>query len=269
MKEKNRPVARYGSYGLIGSAIVGPIVVLAVLLVILVLVLTPANAVGTVLLPDDIKPVAISLVSPTPVPVTPTPTLVPTITPSPITIAPTPAASLTTVLPTIPPPTPTAIPTPTPLPPLPGILPRRLRIPSVGINAYVEHVGLDNQNRMDVPRSMWNVAWYKLGVEPGQRGNAVMDGHVDGPNTAAVFWTLRDIQVGGKIFIQDDKGVEKIFEVYDIGTYPYDQAPLDRIFGSSNDAQLNLITCTGTFDHQTANYDKRFVAYARLVQNPA
>jgi sortase A len=235
-------------YKTLGPVLTGPLAALVVLLIIFVLILTPANAVTRVPLPDEVKPVAVDLLA-----LTPQPTPVPTSTPEPTT---TPSSTVE----------PTPTPTPTPLPPLPGIIPQRLRIPAVGINAYVEQVGLDKQNRMDVPNSIWNVAWFKLGPKPGERGNAVIDGHVDGPNTPAVFWTLRNIQVGSKIYIADDTGAEKVFEVFDIGVYPYEQAPLDRIFGASNDAQLNLITCTGTFDQTSLNYDKRFVAYARLVQ---
>jgi hypothetical protein len=251
----------------IGPATIGAITI-AVLAVIIFLVLTPANAIGTVNLPQEVQPVTINVaLAPT---ITPTATPGPTATAAPeSTATATPSPTLTEA-PTVVPATPTVTPLPptaTPLPPLPGIDPRRLRIPDIGVNASVESVGLDSQGRMDVPRNIWNVAWYKLGVKPGERGNAVIDGHLDGQYSAAVFWNLSKLVPGNRIYIADDKGVEKVFEVYDTAVYPYDQAPLERIFGPSNDAQLNLITCNGTFDQKAANYDKRFVAYARLV-NP-
>lgn len=252
---------------------VGPVtigaVTIVVLAVVIFLVLTPANAIGTVSLPQEVQPVTINAAlaltetpvptaTATPEPPTATPTLAPTLAPT-LTAAPTtvPATPTTTPLP----------PTATPLPPLPGIDPRRIRIPNIGVNASIEAVGLDSKGRMDVPRNIWNAAWYKLGFKPGERGNAVIDGHLDGVSSAAVFWNLSKLVPGNRIYIADDKGVEKVFEVYDVATYPYDQAPLDRIFGGSNDAQLNLITCNGQFDQKSANYEKRFVAYARLV-NP-
>lgn len=250
---------------------IGPVTIGAVTIVLLAvvifLILTPANAIGTVSLPQAVQPVTINpSLAPTETPL-PTSTPLPTATPEPTpTIAPTLTAAPTTV-----PATPTATPLPptaTPLPPLPGVDPRRIRIPNIGVNAAVESVGLDDKGRMDVPRNIWNVAWYKLGVQPGQRGNAVIDGHLDGVSSAAVFWNLSKLVPGNRIYVADDKGVEKVFEVYDTAVYAYDQAPLDRIFGPSNDAQLNLITCNGTFDQKSANYDKRFVAYARLVTNP-
>ncbi len=247
----------------LGPASIGAIMIV-ILTGIIFLVLAPANAISTVALPQEVQPVTINVA------LAPAETVLPTTTPLPEpTVTPTPASTLPPASSAAPlPPTATPVPpTATPLPPLPGIEPRRLRIPVLGINAAVEQVGLDNKNRMDVPRNIWNVAWYKLGPQPGQRGNAVIDGHLDGPYSAAVFWNLSKLVPGNKIYVQDDKGQEKVFEVFDIATYAFDKAPLDRIFGPSNDAQLNLITCNGTFDQGTANYDKRFVAYARLVPN--
>src|SRR5688500_6975589 len=41
-------------------------------------------------------------------------------------------------------------------------------IPSLGIeDASVESVGLDKENKMDIPKKDENVAWYNLGVKPG------------------------------------------------------------------------------------------------------
>lgn len=251
----------------LGPASIGAIMIV-LLTTIIFLVLAPANAIGTVALPQEVQPVTINVaLAPADEPTaTPTPTPEPTASPTP-TPEPTIATSTVAATNTPAPPTATQVPpTATPLPPLPGIEPRRLRIPNLGINAAIEHVGLDKENRMDVPRNIWNVAWYKLGPKPGQRGNAVIDGHLDGPYSPAVFWNLNKLVPGNRIYVQDDKGQEKVFEVYDVATYAFDKAPLERIFGASNDAQLNLITCIGNFDQRTANYDKRFVAYARLVQ---
>lgn len=260
----NRKPRQLTLFQKLGPATLGMILIV-ILTGVIFLVLAPANAIGTVSLPQEVQPVTISVaLAPVDTPV-PTSTALPEPTATPV--APTPiVAAAATAIPVPPTATPEP-PTATPLPPLPGIEPRRLRIPNLGINAVVEQVALDSKGRMDVPRNIWNVAWYKLGPLPGERGNAVIDGHLDGPYSPAVFWNLSKLVPGNRIYIQDDKGKEKIFEVFDTATYDFDKAPLDRIFGASNDAQLNLITCNGTFDQGTANYDKRFVAYARLV-NP-
>ena len=269
----NNKIRRPAWYGLIGPVGAGAVAIVILTIVIFV-AMSPASAIGTAALPEDVRSVPVN------VGVGPTGQTGPTPTPQPVpTVTPRPDPTATPVVRSVAPdknanadPTPTPLPeptaVPTPLPPLPGVLPGRLRIPNLGINAPVEQVGKDDQNRMDVPHNIWNVAWYKLGPKPGERGNAVIDGHLDGQYGAAVFWNLNKLKPGDRIYIQGDNRQEKVFEVFDVQTYAYSDAPMDRIFGGSNDAQLNLITCSGQYDYNKLNYDQRFVAYSRLVPNP-
>ena len=70
-------------------------------------------------------------------------------------------------------------------------LPQTLHIPKINVAAAIEQVGLDTQGRMDVPEDADNVAWYKLGYKPGQKGNAVLAGHYDKETgEPAVFWDI-------------------------------------------------------------------------------
>jgi hypothetical protein len=38
------------------------------------------------------------------------------------------------------------------------------------------------------------------------------------------------------------------------------------VFGPSKQTRLNLITCKGTFNRATQNYDKRLVVFSEMVQ---
>jgi len=195
----------------------------------------------------------------------------PTTTSAPTTEADTPVA------PTTVPPTPTiAVPTATNVPPPPsptpipdvGILPTQLRIPAIGVDTKVEHVGRTANGAMDVPKDVFNVAWFDVGVKPGNSGNAVIDGHLDGYNIpAAVFINLDRLQPGNKVYVRDSKNKELTFEVYGKQVYDYDKAPLDKIFGSAFESHLNLITCNGTFDSKNKNYSQRLVVFTKLVNS--
>ena len=59
----------------------------------------------------------------------------------------------------------------------PSGLPLRLRVPSIGVDASIEYVGLTKAGAMEVPKLHPNVAWYSLGTRPGDRGSAVIAGH--------------------------------------------------------------------------------------------
>lgn len=143
-------------------------------------------------------------------------------------------------------------------------MPTRLQIPKIGVDASIESVGLDNEDKMDVPKNPWDVAWYNLGAKPGETGNAVIDGHLDTQTSTAVFWNLGNVIPGDTMTVTDDKGNSFTFTVTAKQTYPYDQLPMNDIFGSSSKARLNLITCGGLFDRQARNYSNRVVVFSEL-----
>lgn len=145
--------------------------------------------------------------------------------------------------------------------------PAELQIPQIGVDASVEQVGLDAQRKMDVPKDPNDVGWYDLGVKPGEVGNAVIDGHLDTATSAAVFARLTELKQGDKILVKDKNNRTLTFEVQHKETFPFDQVPLEQIFGPNNSKNLNLITCGGFFNGQTRNYSQRVVVYSSLVSS--
>jgi sortase (surface protein transpeptidase) len=144
--------------------------------------------------------------------------------------------------------------------------PVRLIIPKIGVNAAIESVDLDPTGAMATPTTAFTVGWYDRGPLPGDAGNAVIDGHLDSAiYGAAVFWRLSEVQAGDKIQVQLPGNRNLTFVVDHLAVYPYDNAPLEDIFGAADAPRLNLITCSGLFDRASKNYDRRLVVYSRLV----
>ncbi|HSX40430.1 MAG TPA: class F sortase [Candidatus Saccharimonadales bacterium] len=147
------------------------------------------------------------------------------------------------------------------------VTPVRLRIPKLGIDTTIEQVGLDASGKMDVPSNNTNVAWYKLGYKPGEKGNAVIDGHLDTVTGApAVFYSLSKLTAGDSVKVDDQNGHTYTFAVVDKQSFDFDKVPLAKIFGPSDTAYLNLITCEGVFNSVTKNYSQRVVVYTKLQQ---
>lgn len=142
-----------------------------------------------------------------------------------------------------------------------------MQIPSIGVEAPVVPVGLLPNGAMDAPKLPGQVGWFSKGVLAGGTGSAVLTGHLDrADGQPAVFWRLKEMKVGDEILVKGRTGDWLHFVVQETAEYPYDNAPLQRIFGGSGGSFLNLVTCAGDWNRHT--YDKRLVVYAALRHQP-
>lgn len=148
--------------------------------------------------------------------------------------------------------------------PTPSIgIPQTFSIPSLHVTTHIEQVAMDSLGRMDVPKNVFDVAWYDLGPRPGEKGSAVIDGHYDTQTGApAVFYSISQLRPGDTIIITDDNGQNYTFIITLNKNYPYNQLPLQKIFATNDKPRLNLITCSGVWDRQQHNYSTRDVIYA-------
>ncbi len=159
---------------------------------------------------------------------------------------------------------PKVIATPSPTPTIAA--PQRLLIEKLSLDVLIEHVGLDTQGAMDIPQNEDNVAWYQFGAKPGETGNAVIAGHFDKVTGApAVFYRLSSLSVGDRIIVIAQDSQVYTYAVTDKKVYPYNQVPLEEVFGDHGKKRLNLITCKGIFNQRTRNYSDRIVVYSELI----
>ena len=147
------------------------------------------------------------------------------------------------------------------------VIPVRLEIPKLNIKAEVEQVGMDSQKRMGVPKDADKVAWYQLGYKPGEKGSAVISGHLDRVGgSPAVFYKLSSLQKGDMVLVYGESQM-LMFKVIEVQTYPYDQVPLQQVFNTKGKILLNLITCAGVYDTINQNYSERTVVYTEFVRD--
>ncbi|MEV4164121.1 sortase domain-containing protein [Nonomuraea dietziae] len=108
------------------------------------------------------------------------------------------------------------------------------------------------------PTPGWNVA----GPEPGERGAAVIAGHVDSRTGPAVFHGLRDLKPGARIHVDRKDGSTVTFQVRRLAGYPKSRIPDTQVYGSTGRPELRLITCAGTFDQKRRSYRDNLVIFA-------
>ncbi|WP_330333824.1 class F sortase [Streptomyces sp. NBC_00536] len=144
---------------------------------------------------------------------------------------------------------------------------QRVRIPSIKVDAPVMTVGLDAEGWIDAPPPQDpNLAgWYLNGISPGQRGSAVIVGHVDNAKGPAVFYGLGALQKGNRIEVQRYDGRTAVFEVYGVEVFAKDSFPGARVYGDTGQPELRVITCGGGYS-KARGYDGNVVVFARMVE---
>lgn len=146
-----------------------------------------------------------------------------------------------------------------------GISPAGLSIPSVGIDALIEEIGITG-GTMEIPTDPWNVGWYRELGALERNVNVVMSGHVDWWNIGpTIFYNLSSVSQGDAIFVRGTDGVDREFRVTSIWTVGADSTAeeVDAVIGPTDREALTLITCTGDFNGE--RYLSRLIVRAERV----
>jgi len=145
-------------------------------------------------------------------------------------------------------------------------VPERIRIPAIGVSAPVTDVGLNADGTVQVPPLGDHdlAGWYKYGPTPGQRGASVILGHVDSVNGISVFFYLKDLRKGDKIYVTLADGKVAAFVVDGVQRASKTSFPTHAVYGKISYPGLRIITCGGTFDPATGHYADNIIVYAQL-----
>jgi LPXTG-site transpeptidase (sortase) family protein len=145
--------------------------------------------------------------------------------------------------------------------------PVKIRIPAIGVDAPVMEVGRDADGTVQVPPLAEHnlTGWYRYGPSPGQRGPAVILGHVDSTAGISVFYRLRNMHAGDTVYVTLADGKVAAFAVDGLQKVAKDAFPTASVYGKAGYPSLRLITCGGPFDQATGHYVDNIIVYAHLV----
>ena len=149
-------------------------------------------------------------------------------------------------------------------------MPVSVKIPAIGVNSSLLHLGINRDGTIQVP-SLYGrpneAAWFKYSVTPGQFGASVIEGHVDTRQGPAVFFRLGALRPGNRVEVTLADGVTAVFRVTGVRQYQKAHFPSKIIYGASGYAALHLITCGGAFDYATGHYLSSTVVFATLASS--
>ncbi|WP_206184543.1 class F sortase [Thermoactinospora rubra] len=151
--------------------------------------------------------------------------------------------------------------------PMKAARPVAVYIPAIGVAAPLMELGLDAEGAIENPPFQPpNLAgWYRYGPVPGQRGAAVITGHLDSRTGPAVFASLRDVRKGDQIQVMRADRSVAVFVVDKVEHTPKRSFPTRKVYGKVGYPALRVITCGGAFDRATGSYRENTIVYAHLA----
>lgn len=140
--------------------------------------------------------------------------------------------------------------------------PVRLRIPAIAVDAPVDPLTVQGNGVLPPPTANDHTGWWRDGPEPGERGPAVIVGHVDSYKGAAVFIHLSELRSGDQILVDRADGTTATFVTQRVERQAKDAFPTQAVYGHTRDPELRLITCGGQFDYKDRRYLDNIIVYA-------
>jgi len=139
--------------------------------------------------------------------------------------------------------------------------PRALQIGDLRLESPVRSVGLEEDGQLEVPDET-EVGWYEYGSAPGLPGSTVLAGHVSWNRTVGPFHQLGNLEPGAQVDVIADDGTTRVYQVVERAVYDKDELPTDRIWRTTGDETLVLITCGGSYNPDIRRYRQNIVVYA-------
>jgi hypothetical protein len=141
-------------------------------------------------------------------------------------------------------------------------LPVRIQVPAIGIDAPLVRLGLDRGGALQVPGRSELAGWYVGSARPGERGPAIIAGHVDSVSGPAVFYRLGALRPGNAIRVRRGNGSWIGFRVRRVERWPKAHFPTAEVYGATRRPTLRLITCGGAFDAASGHYLDNTLVFA-------
>lgn len=171
----------------------------------------------------------------------------------------------------------TAVPSPRASEPLGGpqpipvstLAPVTLTIPAIGVRTQLDRLVRQRNGELQRPPAWLRPGWYVGGSVPGERGPAVIAGHVDSPSGPAVFWRLRELAPGDAVVVTRSDASTARFTVTRTQQFSQAAFPTDLVYGPTPARELRLITCGGTYDHRARRYRDNIVVFAVAADDDA
>lgn len=141
-------------------------------------------------------------------------------------------------------------------------VPVHISIPSADVNTAVKAVGSDG-GPIAVP-AIGLAGWWKGGPRPGERGRAVIIGHLDTARGPGLFAKVPGLRRHTLVDVTDKRGAKHRYRVVGRVQVRKDRFPTDEVYGGGDAPVLVLVTCGGPYV-QGKGYRDNVLIFARAA----
>ena len=106
--------------------------------------------------------------------------------------------------------------------------------------------------------------WRRAGTTPGERGTAIVAGHVDNADGHAVFYRPGALRKGSRVEVDRRDGGVAVFTVDAVEAHAARNFPDAKVYGPPKRPGLGIITCGGGYSRSTGRRGN-VVVFAHLT----
>lgn len=147
------------------------------------------------------------------------------------------------------------------------VRPTEIEVPSIGAKSSLIATGMDAQQHVLAPPvdQPMQASYFTGAPAPGEVGPALVLGHVNGGGRQGIFYRLKDVKKGDRILVTRSDGSVVTFEVHGIQQVPKMMFPWTQVLAPTPDAEIRLVTCTGTLDTSIHSYQDNLIVFGHKV----
>jgi LPXTG-site transpeptidase (sortase) family protein len=139
--------------------------------------------------------------------------------------------------------------------------PNWITVDDIELWSPVRSVGIEETGELEVPGKA-EIGWYKYGSAPGLPGATVLAAHVTWNREIGPFFMLGRLEPGALIEVGLHDETVRTYQVVERVMYRKDELPRERIWTTTGDETLVLITCGGSYNSNIRRYRDNIVVYA-------
>jgi sortase (surface protein transpeptidase) len=151
--------------------------------------------------------------------------------------------------------------------PLASSAPTGIEIPAIGVTRdSIMKLGFNEDRTLQVPPDAATVGWFSRGAAPGTVGPAVFASHINYAGKKGGFADIGQLAAGDEVRVHRADGSSVVFTVDRVERASKKAFPTAAVYGPTTRPEIRLITCGGTFDASTRNYEDNVIVFGHATR---